>query len=85
MLTVPCDGTFKKQVPCVWRMSYSQEALIVWSGHWCTLLQCISFYPIIYSVPSDDLPFQHQIVLPPLFVFHWVAIDIGGIEKVKTV
>jgi hypothetical protein len=24
-----------KQVPCVWRMSYSQQASIVWSGHWC--------------------------------------------------
>jgi hypothetical protein len=39
-----------KQVPCVWRMSYAQQqASIVWSGHWCTLLQCIFSDPIYLS------------------------------------
>jgi len=28
----------QKQVPCVWRMSYSQQqASVVWSGHWYLL------------------------------------------------
>ena len=56
-----------KQVSCVWRMSYAQQASIVWSGHWCTLLQCIFSEPIIYPAPSHDLHFQLQMVLPPLF------------------
>jgi len=58
-----------KQVPCVWRMPYSQQASIVWSGHWRTLLQCIFSDPIIYPVPSHDLHFQHQMVLSPFLRF----------------
>ena len=54
-----------KQVPCVWRMSYSQQASIVWSGHWCTLLQCIFSDPIIYPVPSHDLHFQRVRTIAP--------------------
>ena len=54
-----------KQVPCVWRMSYSQQASIVWSGHWCTLLQCIFSDPIIYPVPSHDLHFHRVRTIAP--------------------
>jgi hypothetical protein len=42
-------------------------------------LQCIFSDPIIYPVPSHDLHFQHQMVLPSFFVFQLVVIDIGGI------
>jgi hypothetical protein len=57
-----------KQVPCVGKLSYSQQASIVWRGDWCTLLQCTFSDPIIYPVPSHDLHFQHQIVLPSFCV-----------------
>jgi hypothetical protein len=58
---------------------------IVWSGHWCTLLQCIFSDPIIYPVPSHDLHFQHQMVLPPFLCFSEWRLILDYEKKVKTV
>ena len=69
-----------KQVPCVWIMSYSQQqASIVWSGHWCTLLQCIFSDPIHLSCPKPWPAFPTSDGVAPLFCVQWVVIDIGGI------
>ena len=44
---------YRNKTHSYWRMSYSQQqASIVWSGHWCTLLQCNFSDPI----PSINLP-----------------------------
>jgi hypothetical protein len=36
-------------------------------------LQCIFSDPIIYPVPSHDMHFQHQMVLP-----HFVCVLVSG-------
>ena len=60
-----------KQVICVWRMSHSQQqASIVWSVHWCTLLQCIFSDPIHLSCPKRWPAFlTSDGVATPFFVF----------------
>ena len=69
-----------KQVPCVWRMSYSQQqASIVWSGNWCTLLQCIFSYPIHLSCRKPWPAFPTSDGVSPFFVFsEWwlILVDL---------